>query len=319
MNGISGTERSLAIERSYATKWLKIWNANKWLLLLSVPGLACTIVFKYIPMYGILIGFMKNYNPSIPFFQNEWVGFRQFETFIGDPNFFKLFRNTILLGLYSLLWGFPVPILLALLLNEVRNKAFKKITQTITYLPYFLSTVVIIGILKSLTAMDTGIFNIMLKQLGLQQIIFFAEPDWFRTIYVASAIWAGAGFGSIIYLAALSGVDVEQYEAAVMDGANRWKSLIHITLPSIAPTITVMLILSVGGILGNDFVKIYLMYSPVTYETADVISTYVYRQGIENANYSYSTAVGLFGSVVSLFFLAVTNYASRKLSDTSLW
>lgn len=295
-------------------KWFR---NDKYLFFLTVPGLLILLLFNYLPMFGIAISFM-DYNPSAGILNSPWVGWKHFSNFVEDPYFFRIVRNTFLLGAYTLLFAFPVPILLALLLNEARWNMFKRITQTISYLPYFISTVVVIGIMKSFVSLD-GFINTILKSFGLEPIIFLMEAEWFRTLYIGSGIWQSAGFAAIIYLAALAGIDTDMYEAANIDGANRWQKLIRITIPAIFPTIVVMFILAVGGILGNDFTKIFLLYSPSTYETADVISTYVYRQGIQNASFSYSSAIGLMNAVISLFFLITANNLSRKLSENSLW
>jgi len=288
---------------------------------MSLPGLIMLVMFSYIPMYGIIIAF-KRYNPGVGIMGSQWVGFYYFESFLNDIYAWRAFRNTFLLGLYGLFWGFPLPIILALLLNEVRVSWFKRSIQTITYLPYFISVVIIVGLMKELLSPVTGIINNELVRIGIldKPINFFAEAKWFRTLYIGSDIWAGTGFGAIIYLAALSGINPELYEAAIIDGATRWQRIWYISIPGILPTATILFILSVGGIVGAGSVqKVLLMYSSQTYETADVISTYVYRMGIENINYSYATAVGLLMSVIGFVFTLVTNYISRTLSDTSLW
>lgn len=286
---------------------------NKAILLMTIPGLLWLLIFRYVPMYGVLIAF-KKYSLFKGFFKSEWVGFRYFIQFFEDPYFFRLLKNTFLLGLYNMLWSFPAPIILALLLNEVKNKRFKKFTQTVTYMPYFISTVVIVGIMKSMFASD-GVINHILHS----SVPFFNSPDLFRTLYISSDIWSTIGYGSIIYLAAITGIDPELYEAAKIDGASRLQNIIYITIPSIIPTITVLLILRVGAVLSVGFEKVFLMYSPATYQTADIISTYVYRKGIQDQNFSFATAVGLFNSVISLILLTVSNYFSKKTMNESLW
>lgn len=297
--------------------FLKWFQNEKYLFILTVPGLIVLILFHYLPMFGIAIGFM-DYSPFQGVFESKWVGLKHFRNFIEDPFFFRLVKNTFLLGIYTLVFSFPVPIILALLINEVRWNSFKRFVQTVTYLPYFISTVVVIGILQTFFSLD-GFVNLLLKSMGLEPVIFLLESGWFRFLYIGSGIWQSAGFIAIIYLAALAGIDPEIYEAANMDGANRWRKITSITIPSLYPTIVILFILAVGGILGNDFIKIFLLYSPSTYETADVISTYVYRQGLLSSNFSYSSAIGLMNSVMSLFFLATANYLSRKISENSLW
>ncbi|MEN6315045.1 MAG: ABC transporter permease subunit [Clostridiaceae bacterium] len=310
----------IKIENSKATKktFRQFFKQNKALYLMVLPGLIITIIFKYLPFYGILVSF-ENFNPAKGVFGSEWVGFSHFLTFFKDPYFFRLFKNTFLLGFYSLIFGFPAPILLALLFNEVKNVTFKKVTQTISYMPYFLSIVIVIGLLKDMISMSDGVVNEIIAALGFEKINFLIDSGYFRPMYVITGIWQGVGYGSIIYLGAISNINPELYESAVLDGASRLKQAIYITIPCIAPTIVVLFIFAVGGILGNDFQKILLMYNPSVYETADVISTYVYRQGILGASYSYASAVGLFNSVVSFIFLITTNRLSRKISETSLW
>jgi putative aldouronate transport system permease protein len=288
------------------------------LWLFCLPALALVAIFHYVPMWGALIAF-QSYSPAKGIFRSTWVGFLHFSRFFRDPYFFRIVRNTLLLGIYSLAIGFPAPIILALLLNEVRNRAFKKVTQTISYMPYFLSTVIIVGILKDLMSITDGKINEVIKLLGGTPIYFFVESEWFRFIYISSGIWQSIGFSSIIYLAALAGIDVELYEAAVMDGAGRARQLWHVTLPGMLPTIVILLILSVGGIVSNDYTKVLLIYNAGTYETADVIGTYVYRAGIEGGSLSYSTAVGLLQSIIAFALLYVTNKFSKSMGDIYLW
>lgn len=291
---------------------------QKYLILMILPPVIFTFIFSYIPMYGILISF-KDYNPAKGVWASEWVGFKYFKFFFENPYCIRLVKNTLLLGLYSLFWGFPAPIILALLMNEIKNKHFKKITQTISYLPHFVSVVIIVGILKTM-ADNTGLFNIIAHALGSPEpIMFFGESSWFRTLYIGSDIWQEIGWGTIIYLAALSGIDTSLYEAADIDGCNRFKKALHITIPSILPTVTILLILSTGGIISVGFEKVMLMYNPMTYDVSDVISTYVYREGIQNSRFSYTTAVGLMQNVVSFVMVFISNMLSKKLSNNSLW
>nr|WP_244169287.1 ABC transporter permease subunit [Paenibacillus rhizosphaerae] len=275
------------------------------------------LVFSYFPMYGITIAF-KDYNASKGIMGSPWVGFKYFTTFFHDPMAFRVLKNTLLLGLYTLLWSFPAPIILALLFNELRNKHFKKFVQTVSYFPHFISVVIVAGMLKDFTARD-GLFNQIITYFGGTPIMFLLEPGYFRTIFISSGIWQGVGFGTIIYLAALSGIDPTYYDVAEVDGASRWKKIVHITWPSIKPTTIILLIFALGGILGSDFQKIILLYSPETYSVADVIGSYVYRQGILGARYEYTTAIGLFMSVISFVILYITNWVSRKVSETSLF
>ncbi|GBG07794.1 sugar ABC transporter permease [Paenibacillus agaridevorans] len=268
-------------------------------------------------MFGILIAF-KDYNVFQGVLNSEWAGWKHFESFIFDPYFWKLVRNTLLLNIYMIIFYFPAPILLALLLNEIRFKAFKRVVQSISYLPHFLSTVVVAGMLVNFLATD-GLINQIIASLGFNKIQFLMLPEWFRTIYISSDIWQKIGWGSIIYLAALSGVDPHLYEAAKMDGANRFKQAIHVTLPGISSVIMILFLLTLGDLMSIGFEKILLLYTGPTYETADVISTFVYRRGLLGADFSYGAAVGLFQSVISFLLIVGANYAARKLNATSLW
>lgn len=296
--------------------WSRIVR-HKYLYLMVLPGFLTVLIFTYFPMYGILIAF-KNYSASKGIMDSPWVGFKYFNTFFHDPMAFRVLKNTLLLGVYTLFWSFPAPIILALLFNELRNKKFKKIVQTVSYFPHFISVVIVAGMIKEFTARD-GLFNDIISFFGGTPVMFLLEPDYFRTIFISSGIWQGVGFGTIIYLAALSGIDPTLYDVAEVDGANRWKKIVHITWPSLRSTTVILLIFAVGGILGTDFQKIILLYSPETYSVADVIGSYVYRQGILGAQYEYTTAIGLFMSIISFIVLYLTNWISRKVSDTSLF
>ncbi|MBP1990748.1 putative aldouronate transport system permease protein [Paenibacillus eucommiae] len=261
----------------------------------------------------------KDFHPIKGILGSPWIGFGNFEQFFNSIYFWRLMKNTILLSLYSLLWGFPVPILFALLLNELREGLFKKSVQTISYLPHFISIVVVVGMIVNFTSIQSGVINQMLAWFGVQPISFLSEPGWFRTIFVSSSIWQGFGWGSIIYLAAISGIDQQLYEAAEIDGASRWRKMWHITLPCLVPTIVILLILNAGSLMEVGYEKIILLYNPTTYETADVISTFVYRQGIEKADYSYSAAIGLFNNIINMILLLSVNRISKKMTETSLW
>ena len=292
---------------------------RNWVLYLMVlPGMLALIIFRYVPMYGVLMAFEK-YMPAKGILGSKWVGFQHFANFFHSPYFGRLLGNTFMLGIVTLVFTFPAPILLALLLNEVRNPRFKRVTQTISYVPYFISTVIVVGLLKDMASTNDGIINTAIVALGGQKIDFFASPQWFRPLYVISSIWSGIGYNSIIYLAAISGINPELYESAVLDGASRMKQAIHITIPCISSTIVILLIFAVGGIVGNDYQKILLMQSPLTYETSDVISTYVYREGILGGGYSYTTAINLFTSLISLFFILITNWVARKAGESSIF
>jgi putative aldouronate transport system permease protein len=284
---------------------------------MSLPGLAVLIIFSYVPMYGILIAF-KSYKINLGILGSPWVGFRWFEQFFSNPFALRTVRNTVIIGFYSLLFGFPAPIFLALLFNELKNGWFKKTVQTLSYYPHFVSTVIIVGFLYTFCASD-GLFNMIVRFFGGETINFISDSRWFRFLYISSGIWQGVGFGTIIYLAALSGIDPTFYDVAEMDGANRFQKILNVTMPHLRPTIVILFILAVGGLFGADSQKILLLYNPQTYETADVIGTYVYREGIQGARFEYSSAVGLFQTLINFTFLVLTNQIARKLNDTSLF
>jgi len=265
----------------------------------------------------VIIAF-KNYKVGLSIIDSPWVGLKWFETFFRNPFAWRLFRNTFMLGVFSLLFGFPAPILLSLLLNEMTSAGYKRVVQTVSYLPHFISTVIIVSLVKEITSLD-GLLNNMLSVFGIPRKAYLMEPSWFRSLFVISGIWQGVGWGTIIYLAALSGVDPQLYEAATIDGATRWNKVWNITLPSVLPTVSILLIMSVGGILGADFMKVLLMQNSLTYETSDIIGTYVYREGLENARFSYSAAVGLMMAGFSFLMVYGTNWFSRKFSENSLW
>lgn len=290
---------------------------NKYLYIMLLPVISFYILFHYVPMYGAVIAF-KDYSPRLGILGSPWAGWEHFESFFNGPYFWRTLRNTLLISFYDLLFGFPAPIVLALLLNEIRRSWFKKAVQTITYMPHFISLVVICGMIREFST-SNGIITQLIHMFGGPQESILLLPEWFRAMFVTSAIWQHIGWGSIIYLAALTGIDTEQYEAARIDGASRWKQMRHITLPGMTPTIVIMLILNLGTILNVGFEKIILLYNPSTYETADVISSYVYRVGLQDFNYSFSAAVGLFNSVINFAMVIFSNWISRKVNDTSLW
>lgn len=275
------------------------------------------IIFKYGPMLGNVIAF-RRFVPGGSIFGETWVGFRYFQMFIQDPTFWKVFGNTLMLGGIALLFTFPVPIIFALLLNEVKSKRFKKFVQTASYLPHFLSIVIVAGMILQLTAVN-GSINGMVSFFTGDSIPFMQRAEWFRTIYITSEVWQGMGWGAILYLAALTTIDDSLYEAARIDGANRWKQTLHITIPGILPTIVTLLILNMGNFLAVGFEKILLLYNPLIYETSDVISTYLYRVGLQSSNFSYATAIGLFESIIGLILVFSVNAISRRLTQRSLW
>nr|WP_246427936.1 ABC transporter permease subunit [Paenibacillus phyllosphaerae] len=295
----------------------KDFRKNKYLYFIGLFGVAYYFIFSYIPMYGIIIAF-KDYSPVKGIMGSPWVGFQHFTEFFQSFYFWRLLRNTLLINLYELLFAFPAPIILALLLNEVKHAFFKRSVQTVTYLPHFVSIVVICGMIVDFSRKG-GLFNLILGWFGLEAQNLLLDPSLFRTIFIGSGIWQGIGWGSIIYLAALTSIDSQLYDAAKIDGANRWKQMLHVTLPGIMPTIIILLILRIGGMMDVGFEKIILLYNSQTYETADVISSFVYRRGLLEADYSYSTAVSLFNSVVNFMLLILANRISRKVNETSLW
>ena len=291
---------------------------NVYLYLMLVPVVVYYVVFHYVPMYGLVMAF-QNFKPFKRILGSTWVGFENFRVLFSGPYFVRLLRNTLLLNLYDLVLGFPAPILLALVFNEIGILRFKKITQTVSYLPYFISVVILTGLVVNFLSPSTGVANAIIKGLGGTPVYFMADPRYFRVIYTVMNIWKNAGFGAVIYMAALAGIDPQLYEAAVVDGGNRWKQAVHITLPGIAPTIIIMLILRMGQMLSVGFESIVNLYNPAIYETADVINTYVYRVGLQGSAYSLATAAGLFQSLVSLALVAAANELSKRVSDTHLW
>lgn len=293
------------------------WKQNRWKYLMILPVLVYLFFFAYKPMYGLQIAF-KNYRPTRGIAGSRWVGFLNFQNFFKDPYFWRLLRNTFTLSALTIVFGFPAPILLALMLNEVRNTTFRRSVQTITYMPYFISLVVMASLIR-IYSQENGLFSQIIELFGGTRANLTIRPSAFRTIYVASGIWQTIGWNSIIYLAALSGIDQEQYEAARIDGANRFAQLVHITLPGILPTIMVLFVLRMGNILNVGYEKVLLLYHPSTFEVADVFSTYTYRMGLENQQYSLSTAVGLFNTMVNIVFLIGTNYFSKRTTQSGLF
>ena len=293
------------------------FKLNKYKYLMIIPVLVYLALFAYKPMYGLVIAF-KNYKPTRGIERSAWVGFLWFETFFRDIYFWRLLRNTFTLSALTIVFGFPAPILLALMINEVQNTRFKRTVQTITYMPYFISLVVTCSIIK-IYCQQNGLFSQIAEVFGGQRQNYMINPRAFRPIYVISGIWQNVGWNSIIYLAALSGIDLEQYEAARIDGANRFQQIMHITVPGILPTIMVLFGLRMGSILNVGYEKVILLYTSNTYEVADVFSTYTYRMGLENQQYSLSTAVGLFNTLVNIVFLLLTNWLSRKTTESGLF
>ena len=288
------------------------------LYLMLLPGLVYFAVYKYLPMWGIVIAFQE-YSVFSGIRGSEWVGLSHFREMFANDDFYKILTNTLLISVYKLFWGFPVPIVLAIMMNEVRHMLYKRSIQTLLYLPHFLSWIIIGGILIPVLSPTTGIVNSLLKALGFEPIYFLTSPEWFRTILVVSDIWKEAGWGAIIYLAALAGIDPQLYEAAVVDGANKWKQLIHITLPSLTGVIVILFLLRLGHVLDVGFEQIFVLYNPLVYDVSDVIETYVYRNGIQQAKYSFTTAVGLFKAVVGLILVVLANRGAKKLGHEGIW
>ncbi|MGN0746946.1 MAG: ABC transporter permease [Aristaeellaceae bacterium] len=304
-------------KRSLGDRVRRDLRKNGRLYLLFLPILIYFLIFKYAPMFGLSIAFM-DYKPRKGFFGSSWVGLKHFRNFFSDPYFFRLLKNTLTISLSTLVFSFPSAILLALLINELRSRKLSRVVQTVSYLPHFISTVVICGIIRDLTSRTGGI-TMILAAFGMEPTNLLYEPSYFVPIYVLSDIWQTVGWNSIVYLSALTAIDQELYEAAKVDGANKWNQIIHITIPSLIPTIIIMFILKVGKMFDVGYEKIMLLYTPLTYDTADVINTYVYRRGLEQSQYSYSAAVGFFNSVVCFLLVFITNTITRKSNGNSLW
>ncbi|MFZ5967163.1 MAG: ABC transporter permease [Bacillota bacterium] len=291
---------------------------DKYLYLLLAPMVLWYIIFLYKPMYGLQIAF-KDFSIFKGIENSPWVGLENFKTFFKSHYFLRNLKNTLLINIYSLIIGFPIPIILALMINEVKNSIFKKTVQTLTYLPHFISVVVVAGIVTNFLAPTNGLLNLLIEKLGGEKIYFLMEAKYFRTVFISMNLWKEAGFQSIVYLAALSGINPQLYEAAVMDGASKWKQLWHVTIPGIMPTIVIMLIIRIGSLLEVGYESIILLYKPSTYETADVLSTYVYRAGLETAQYDLAAAVGLFNAVVAFILVIGANRLSKKFTESGLW
>lgn len=306
------------VSRKSGNSLIRSLNRNKYLWMMVLPALAYFIIFCYVPMYGAIIAF-QDYAPGKGFLESNWAGLKHFKNFFGSVFFYANLKNTILLGVYYLFWYFPVPLIFALLLNELKNGWIKKSIQSVSYLPYFISLVVVVGLVKGFLDINNGIVNTVLMQVGLEPVNFLMSSDWFRTIYIGSGIWQNFGWGAIIYLSAIASISPDLYEAADMDGATRFQKMINITLPSITPIAIILLILNLGSVMNVGFEKVLLLYNPAIYDVSDVISTYTYRKGILNADYSYATAVGLFNSVVNFMLLVSSNWLSKRTTGQSLW
>ena len=294
------------------------YKKNWPVFMLLIPGLIYFVIFHYIPLYGVTIAF-KDYKLLEGILGSDWAGLKYFKMAFASVDFWNSFKNTLIISFLKLIFCFPAPIILALMLNEVRNMKFKKVVQTISYLPHFLSWVVFGGVIISFLSPSTGFINILIKSMGFEPIYFVADNRWFRSILVITSIWKEIGWGTIVYLAALNGVDMELYDAAKVDGAGKWKQMWIVTLPSIMPSIVIMFIFQVGAIVNDDFDQIFNMYNPAVYKTGEVISTYIYKIGIEGMQYSLSTAIGLFKNIIALILIVGTNYLCKSFDEYALW
>ncbi|SFM15052.1 putative aldouronate transport system permease protein [Paenibacillus sp. 1_12] len=291
---------------------------DKWLYIMALPGILYFLIFRYVPMYGLVIAF-QDFKPHIGIINSPFVGLKHFERFFGEPIFWELFRNTVLLAVYNMVFFFPMPIVLALMMNEVRRERFKRFVQTLVYIPHFVSWVVVVGIFYLLLTTEGGVLNELIYALTGKKIAFLLEADWFRTMIVTQSIWKEVGWGTIIFLAALSGVDLQLYEAARMDGANRWRQLWHITLPAIRSTIIILLILRLGTFLDSGFEHIFLMLTPTNREVGEVFDTYVFLKGLSQGQYSYSATVGMFKSVVGLVLVLTANWMAKRFGEEGVY
>ena len=317
----STTTSSVRPKQTFGDKLIRFIDHIKreWqLYLMLVPAIVWFLVFLYKPMYGLQIAF-KDYSIFRGVADSPWVGFEHFETLLSNDQFARAFWNTIKISALNLLFGFPAPIILALMFNEIINTTYKRVTQTIVYLPHFISSVIIAGIITTAFSPSAGVVNTIMGWFGIDSIYFLTRPEWFRPIFVGTGIWQEAGFGSIVFLAAIAGVSPSLYESAVVDGASRWQMMWKITLPSILPTIIIMLIIRIGNIMEVSFEMIILLYQPATYETADVVNTWVFRQGLQSGQYDVAAAAGLFNAVVAFVLVMVANTLSRRYVRTSLW
>ncbi|WP_438351903.1 ABC transporter permease [Paenibacillus sp. FA6] len=299
-------------------RWLLRLKRDRWLYLLLLPGLLYFLVFKYLPMWGVLIAF-QNFQPYVGFWSSEWIGFEHFKIFFANPDFLRLLKNTLILAVYDLVFFFPTPIIIALLLNEIRISVFKKWIQTLIYIPHFISMVIVASMTYVFLTTQGGIINEIIFNLTGGKINFLADPSWFRPMIILQIMWKETGWGTIIFLAALAAVDVEQYEAAIVDGATRWQRLWNVTIPSILPVITILLILRLGNFLDNGFEQIFLMTNSLNRTVADVFDTYVYFVGITQGAFSYSTAIGLFKSVIGIILIYGSNWVAKRTGQEGLY
>lgn len=316
---MSTAHSALTNRRSWGTRLKKALRRDKYLLLMFLPIVIYYVIFSYVPMTGVVVAF-KKFKPGTGIYGgDQWVGLKWFIQFFESPYAFRTVRNTVLISLYSILFGFPLPILFAICVTEIRSGKARRVVQTVSYLPHFISTVVLVGMITNMFSMNHGLVNDLIVKLGGEPINFLINPAWFRTLYVGSGVWQSFGFNSIIYIAAITGIDPSLYEAGKIDGISKFQEVVYITIPMISQTIIMLFIMQLGGIMSVGFEKVFLMYSPAVYETADVVSTYVYRKGIESNNYGFGSAVGLFNSVINFAFVFAANQVCRKLTNSSLW
>jgi putative aldouronate transport system permease protein len=312
----AGHHKPTLIEKIHYTS--KQYIKHRFLIFLLLPGLISLIIFNYVPMYGIIIAF-KDYKLSQGIFGSAWVGLKNFEDIFRYPNVWRAVENSLIIGVLTIATSFFATIIFALLINEIGNMLFKRVTQTLSYLPYFLSWIIVAGIVNDVLAPDSGILNNIIVMLGGQRINFLMIPDYFRAILIISGLWKGVGWGSILYLAAIAGVNVELYDAASIDGATRFHKMRFITIPAMYPVITISLILSLGGILGGDFDQIFNLVNSQTMQTGEVLSIYIYRQGLGNYQYSFVTAVGLLNTLIAILFITVSNVIAKRVNDYGIW
>lgn len=310
----AGQEWTLKPEKRRFRAIRSYWD----LYLIMLPGILYFVVYKYFPMWGVVIAF-QNYSVFSGIWGSEWVGWLHFKNMFLADDFYTIFRNTLLISIYKLIWGFPGPIILAIMLNEIRHMFYKRSIQTLVYLPHFLSWIILGGIMVNVLSPSSGIVNKLIEMLGFEPIFFLTNEDWFRSIIVVSDIWKEVGWGAIIYLAAIAGIDPQLYEAAIVDGAGKWKQILHITLPSMMGVIVILFLLRLGHVLDVGFEQIFVLYNSMVFEVGDVIETYVYRVGIQQAKFSFTTAVGLFKAVIGLILVILANKGAKKLGQEGIW
>lgn len=316
-NTIARPKAMEARPKSSSDLWKRMVR-NRFMYMMIIPGLVYFIIFKYLPMYGLVISF-QDYMPYKGIMGSEWVGLKHFEKLFTDGEFWNIFKNTLILFLYNILFYFPVPIILAVMLNEVANAFFKRLVQTIVYIPHFLSWVIIVSISYVMLTMDGGIINELLVYFGLAKVNFLLDPTWFHPMYIIQVIWREAGWGTIVYLAAIASIDPQLYEAARMDGAGRFRQIWHITLPSIRSVIIVLLILRIGNVLDLSFEHVYLLLNSMNRPIAEILDTYVYTVGLKQGQFSFSTAVGFFKSFVGLFLVVLSNKLAKKFGEEGIY